>query len=255
MLYIREERKENRLIRRLMIGVLFLALMTALIVGAVIHFQTVRAEQTLIEFNKAMADGRYADVVTLYRQTRDRTLAESPLDRNTAHYKEALIVMEAETTSGLDAIESSLVNGLPLSEREIAMAEGLAELSAARLITCLRNLSKDFLFARTERAVVDLAFSQLGSLGNISQGVVGIADEFDRMDEIRTKAADSVKDLADGRYWAAWEGCQALLSLNDLGAFTREQILLLTERCKVEMFEPLLQNALTLMNGGRYLSA
>jgi hypothetical protein len=255
MLFVREEREENRLIRRIMISILFLALIAALAVGAVIHFRTVRAEQTLTDFSQAMADGRYADVVALYRQTRDRALADSPLDRNTAFYQEALTVMEAETSISLDLIESKLTGGLPLSEQEIAMAEGLAEMSAARLITCLRNLSKDYLFGRKERAVVDLAFEQTSTLGNISQGVVGIAAEFDRMDEIRAEAADSVKDLDEGRYWAAWDGCQALLALGDLGAFTREQILLLAERCKEEMYEPLLNSALTLMSGGRYLSA
>lgn len=255
MLYVREERQENRLIRRLMITVLFLALLAALAVGLVIHFRTVRAEQTLADFDKAMADGRYEDVVTLYRQTREKAQADSPLDRNTALYKEALTVMETETNAALDAIESRLAGGMPLSEQEIAMAEGLAELSAARLITCLRNLSKDYLFARTERVVVDLAFAQLGSLRNIRQGVAGIDAEFERMDDLRTDAAGAVNDLDEGRYWAAWDGCQALLARDDLGAFTREQILLLAGRCKEEMYDPLLQHALSLMNGGRYLSA
>lgn len=255
MLHITEEKGESRLIRRLVISVLFLALIAALAIGIWLHSQTKRAERVLADFTTALADGQYTDVMALYRQTREKALTDSPLDQQTELYQETLAAMEAETGAIISAIEQQLQNGQMLSKEDRAMAEGLAELSAARLINCLRNLSKDYLFARTDRSVVESAFAQIGSLTNISQGVAGIADELDRMGEIRGAVAATEQHLAAGQYWIAWEQCQLLLSNQESGAFAREQLLLLAERCKADMYEPLLQEALLLMDGGRYISA
>ena len=250
---IQEDEVKRPLFRSVLIGLMVLALLVAVPVGLILHVRTLRAEQSLEQFEKAMSEGRYGEAVSVYRSVREKALADGA-DPD-SFYRSALEAMEQETGSVLDRIEQKLANGVVLSHEEIALAEGLEELSASRLITAMRALGRRFLLMEIDRAALDLAFDQLENLANVRQGVSGLSGEFDRIEALRPLSAAAAADLAAGRYWASWEGWQQLLSQDDLGSFAREQLLLLAENCRNEMYEPLMEAVRRQMSGGRYLSA
>jgi hypothetical protein len=252
---IQEEEVQRPLFRRILIGLLTLALLVSVPVGLVLHVRTLRAEQALEQFDAAMEAGRFGEAVSVYRSVREKALADGADADPDSFYRSALDAMERQSGAVLSQIEHKLDRGIALSSEEITLAEGLEELSASRLITALRALGRRFLLMEIERGTLDLAFSQLENLANVRQGVSGLSDEFNRMEALRPQAAQAAADLAAGRYWASWEAWQQLLAQGDLGGFTREQLLEQAENCQKMMYAPLMDHVRTLMDGGRYLSA
>jgi hypothetical protein len=254
-LYIRETRQESPLLRRLMIGLLLPVLLVSLVIGALIHWNGRKAEGILDDFQLAMQQGRYRDGVELYRQARDRELGGGLFDRNQALYSQAVAAMEQQTDAALDEIVRKLSAGQMLGADEIRLAEEMAELSAARLITRLRGLCREYLFGQIERFVLEQAFGQLGSLSGISQGVGSLPAEFDAMAAARPIMSAANAHLAAGDFWPAYRGYQELLEEADWSGFIREQALVQQEQCRQLMYTPLLDEAMALLDGGRLLSA
>ncbi len=255
LIFTSQEKSEKSWPRRILVGLMASVLVASLVIGSVIYLRHARAEQVLTSFQSALDEGSYNEVIELYRMVREKALVDDPLDRNAERFREALGVMEKTTGEMLLDIEGKLTAGQVLAEEEIRLVENLAELSAARMITRLRTIARDYLFGRVGRAVVDRAFTQIGSLENISQGVAGLPDEFDQMEALRLDAALSVSHLEQHQYWTAWEICEKLLAAEEAGPFVREQLLLYQQQCRDEMYQPLLEEALRRVEGGRYLSA
>lgn len=249
------EKSESPWLRRFFIGVLCLALIGSLITGAVLYLKNEKAESALESFQQALDEGSYETAVTLYRQVREKALSVHSVSAHAAQYQTVLTDMDQMIKEKLDGIEKRLTEGNPLSDQDVALVSGLAELSAAPMIACLRALAHDYLFSEVDLAVVSRAFSSLSELDNISQGVAGISEEFDQMATIRLDAAKANENLEKEHYWAAWAGYQALLETEGLGPFTKEQIRLQMEQCKEIMYQPLLDEAEKYIKGGRYLSA
>ena len=255
-LYIqKEEQSENPLARRILIAVLLTVLAAALIIGVMLYLNGQKADQVLADFEAAMAGGRFADAVDLYRQAQEKALATGPLDRNQAQYQQALSAMEEQTAARLRQIQDKLLKQENLTTQDVSLAGDLAELSASRLITWLRGLCHDYLFGIIGRPVLEHAFSQLAGLRNISQAVQALPGEFDQLAAAQPILIEAGRHLADGEYWAAYDLYKALADDDSTVGYVLDQTLLLLEQCKSEMYQPLLAAAKSLMDGGRYLSA
>ena len=187
-LYIqKEDQSENPLARRILIIALLTVLAAALVIGLMLYTSGQKADRVLADFEAAMAGGRFADAVDLYRQAQEKALATGPLDRNQTQYQQALGVMEEQTAARLLQIQDKLLKLENLTDQDISLAGDLAELSASRLITWLRGLCHDYLFGVIGRPVLEHAFSQLAGLRNISQAVQALPDEFDQLEAAQPK--------------------------------------------------------------------
>lgn len=254
--YIEDTKSGKRtLFHRIMVVLLSVALLAAVGIGSILHIRSIQASQALDTFNQALADGRYSEALSVYRMVREKSVEGAFLDHNEAMYGQSLQNMEAQTEKLLDLAESKLRAGDRLNQSEIERLEGLAELTASRLISVIHDLFRDYLFDRTERFVVARALTQLGEMKNIQQGVSGLEEELEQVVLIRQSVAKAEEDLNNGRFWSSYQIWSDLLEHDDLGSFTREQIQLASERCRKAMYDPLLKEATTLMQGGRYLSA
>ncbi len=253
--YVKEDQVENKLLRRLVILVLSLALVLFGVVALLIWRQSEKSATILADFNQAIAEEDYPAAMVAYRKAKELALADQLPAGQQALFQEALSAVEAKTSQLLAEVEEKIRQGKPVSQPEQMLIEGLGELSAARLITLLRELTRDYLHGKVSLQLVQTALTRVGTLENIAQGVHGLAEELSQMTQLRSLVARINSELDQQDYWQAWADCQEWTDLADLGPFTKDQLQQLTRRCQSEMYEPLLAQARQKIAGGRYISA
>lgn len=256
-LYIEDDKhgSEVPLLRKLLIFLLLVGLLASLAVGGYLFLNNQQASKVLDAFYVAMADGQYGEAVDLYREVQEKAMAAGPLDQNQEKYTEALAAMEKQVLDELLDLEKKLVRQEMLTEQESSLAEDLAELSASSLISWLRGLCGDYLFGIIDRPLLEHAFAQVGHLPNVNQAVKSLPEEFDRMTAARPMLIEAQDALAAQEYWTAYTRVSGIVADDALTGFVRDQSLTLLEQCKSDMYNPLLDDARSLMEGGRFLSA
>lgn len=254
-LYIRDDQPGNPILRRALIILLTLALICGGVVGYYILAGEQRAATILSDFNQALADERYPDAIELYRVAQAKALTDSWVEQYKDKYQYALSEMERITGERVTGIQDSLLGSLRLTPSELAFAQDMAEASAVRLVSFLRNLCSSYLDGEISLSVLENAFSQLAGLTNLKETVGGLPGQFSQMTAAQPLMIEAAALLESEAYWSAWQIYTDLLSDSQMAGFVHEQARLRLAGCETAMYQPLLDQALALMAGGRYLSA
>ena len=240
---------------RILVVLLLLALIGFLLVGGFLVSGQRQVDTILASFEEALAKADYSQAMNLYRLAQDKALADGWLDRHQEKYRQALTAMEKLSNERLDQIEYRLGQGRRLTKAELEFASNMAEISAVRLISFLRNLCVDYLRGTQSYVVVKSAFDQLAGFDNLKHAIGHLPAEFDQMTAARPMIKSALSSLADEDYWDAWHQFNDLTQDPAQTGFVYEQLLLLRSDCESAMYEPLLAAARNLMAGGRYMSA
>ena len=130
---------------RILVVLLLLALLGFLLVGGFLMFGQRQVDTILTAFEEALEKADYSQAMNLYRLAQDKALADGWLDRHQEKYRKALTAMEKLSNERLDRIEYRLGQGKRLTKTELEFSSQMAEISATRLISFLRNLCVDYL--------------------------------------------------------------------------------------------------------------
>lgn len=254
-LYIQEESNENPLFRKILIALLLVALISGVVAGTLISLRSVNMEQKQADFEAALTQRDYDTAIMIYRQIKEKATDTRQSDRERERYIQALNAINGLADERIADIEVKIQSGFELEQNEIALIDGLSELAASRMITQIRDISRQYLVGETDRKRVDHAFEQLGSIDAIAQGVAQIPQELDEMGQIRSQVAQAVRSIEQQDFWTGYAAINDLLNTDGPGPFAREQLTVLLENCQSVMYAPLIDEATQLMEGGRYLSA
>ncbi len=240
---------------RILVVLLLLALLGFLLVGGFLMFGQRQVDTILTAFEEALEKADYSQAMNLYRLAQDKALADGWLDRHQEKYRKALTAMEKLSNERLDRIEYRLGQGKRLTKTELEFSSQMAEISATRLISFLRNLCVDYLRGTQSFFVVRNAFDQLANFDNLKHAIGHLPAEFDQMTVVQPMIKSALSSWAAGDYWDAWQQFNNLTKDPAQTGFVYDQLLLMQSECESTMYEPLLMAARNLMEGGRYMSA
>lgn len=258
-LYINQPSRPDGRFRRLLISLLLLSLLGGLAIGAWILVGNRQSEAVLNDFRQALSEQRAADAVALYRHAQELSRSENPLQRNQQVYAAAAEQMASQVDGMLDDMQLRLRGGKALGADQIALIEGLAEMTAADMTAWLRGLGSDYLYGRIERPVLDQAFAQLSALANIRPGLGDLPLEFENMAKARPFLMEAMDLLEQGEYWDAHkilnEPSEILKTTAAASPVVAEALNHSLAEIRRQMLPPLLREAESLLLGGRYQSA
>lgn len=253
--FIREDSANSQLPRKLLAGLLILALIAGIVVGIYIMTGNIQADDVQADFELALAEDRYDEAITLYRLTQEKSLTSGVLDQQQKTFQSVLAAMEKVTGERLQLMENQLLASGQLAAKDIVFAEKMAEVSAVRLISFMRRLCIDHMDGKIDRSVLVNAFGQLASLKNLNDAIGQLPAEFDQMTQVQPQMIKALADLKALDYWQSWQGFADILTDDSLKGFVQDQARLRQLECEQAMYQPLLADAELLMAGGRYLSA
>lgn len=254
-LYIQEDKSVSPILRRLLIILLTLALIGGSAVGYYIMVGERRAATILDDFQQALAEEQYTAAIELYRLTQAKALTDSWVEQYKDKYQSALQAMEIQISDRVTAIQAKLSANRRLTDAELSFAEDMAEASAVRLISFLRKICTDYLDGQVERRTLENAFGQLAGLTNLKETIGNLPSQFDSMTAAQPQIISASADLADRRYWEAWQIYHDLAADDKMTGFVQDLSRQRLAYCEQVMYQPLLEQARLLMTGGRYLSA
>lgn len=253
--YIRNDSANSQLLRKLLIGLLILALLAGVVIGVYILTGNRQADDVLADFELALTENRYEDAISLYRLTQEKSLTSGVLDQQQKTFQAVLAAMEKAAGERLQLIETQLLANGQLKATDIVFAEKMAEVSAVRLISFMRQLCIDYMDGKLDRAILVNAFGQLASLKNLNDAIGQLPSEFDQMTQVQPQMIKAMADLQALEYWQSWQGFADIIADENLKGFVQDQARLRQIECEQAMHKPLLDDAELLMAGGRYLSA
>ena len=254
-LYIYDEPKSHPWVRRFLILALFLALVAGLVTGAYM-IRTERSLARAVEaYEAALADHDYQTAVSLYRQAQERALGTGPLQTQAERHKQVMQEIEAVTQAHLDTVMVKMRSGQRLSEQDIDFIAKMEEVTAVHIAQEVRRMAAGFVAGDVSRLALERVFEQLADLDNLRPAIGGLPDQLPQMIQAEPAISRARAAIADGEYWTAHDIYLQVLEDDELSGFVHEQTRLWLEACEADMYEPLMRQAETLMEGGRYLSA
>ncbi len=253
--YIFDEQPGSLLLRKILTVLLALALIASIVTAVIILSGRNQVDQVLERFETALADQDYDTALSIYRETQEHALSDSWLDRNQDDFEQALVEMDRLIEDRLNLIESGLSELADLTSDDLAFIEDMAETTAVHLITYLRGLCRGYLQGQQTIEVVTAAFDQVVRLDNVNTVIGSLPDQFDQMTLAQPTVMAAIQAFEQENYWDSWDDYTRLLDDAQYDGFVHDEALALRSALQAAMYQPLMDEASALMDGGRFLSA
>ena len=254
-IYIHEEQTRHSWVRRVLVLTLFLALAAGLAAGAYLIRTEQSIERAVETYEAALADHDYQEALSLYRRAQERALASGPLQQHNERHQQVMQEIEAITQSQIDDVLVKMRSGQMLTEQEIAFVADMEEVTAVHIVQEVRRMAAGFVAGDVSRPALERVFEQLAALDNLRPAIGSLPDQMDQMIMAEPYISKARTAIDEGDYWTAHELYMEVLDDDTMGVFVHEQTQLWIEACEAQMYDPLIQIAETLKEGGRYLSA
>lgn len=232
-----------------------LALAASLLVGLYITFNQQKADQTIQGYLAAVAEGDYDQAVDLYRTVQEKALTAGISQKQQNLYQSALDTIEGDVDQRLSEIENTINQAVSPDAKQLAFAEGMAELSGVRLIAYIRERCQAYLTGTISLTQLQPVLDNLLALSNVQPTLGDLGQQVTGM-TAAIPAVSAAEQLTLSQSWhdayAAWEN---LAGTADMVRFVQDFALQRQDQCRKDMYQPLLEQAQQAMTGGRYVTA
>ncbi len=254
-LYINDDQPRHRWLRRLLTTLLILVLMAGLLVGGWFLVQERRFDQYVSDYRAALDQGDFETAVQKYRNAQEKALTPGPIERFGERYRDIMVEIESLTMQRIDLIQNKMLAGQSLSSDDLQFAEMMGEVTAVHLVAGLRDMASRYLTSDISRPVLQRAFSQLAGLPNLETAVGTLPDQLPQMTEAAPMVSKAKQAQQNQDFWTAWAIYHDIVANPEWAGFVHEQTQLYIDDCRDEMYQPLMDDAKALMEGGRYQTA
>lgn len=254
-LYITNDQPRRRWMRRLLTTLLIMVLAAGLLVGGWFLLQERRFDQYVSDYRAALDQGDFETAVDQYRSIQEKALTPGPIEQYSERYQDIMTEIETLTMQRLDLIHNKLLAGQDLSADDLQFAEAMGEVTAVHLVADLRDMASRYLTSSISRPVLQKAFNQLADLPNLEAAVGTLPDQLPQMTDAATRVSEARQAQQEEDFWTAWTIYHEIIETTEWSGFVHEQTQLYIDDCRDEMYQPLLDEALAQMEGGRYQTA
>ena len=236
---------------------ILLSAVALLVIVTSLLFLLGRKERSDIErgFATALGEKQYGLAMQRYHAVQMGATDLSLSDDERARKKLLQDQMESYAFKLIDQISGSVLSGAELSADEEDLLEGLAELSAARILPLLREKSEELLDGKLspERWEALLStFSKPSNLRSVTEGLLEQKDCLCASIAVFAEAADIEKG---GDWQLAWSSWQRISDNKENCRFVREYAGYHLRAYQEREYSHLLDLAGTMVRASRYVSA
>lgn len=203
---------ENRLLRRILIVVGLIAILTTVILLTFFYRYNREMDEISRQFEKNLETQNYQAALTSYREIQERKIATGSMETNT---KEARILaaMEEIVESKVKVIEDRIRNERYTPDAmDRVFLEQMGEVTGTILSRWMNELCLEFIQGEIERPTLQFIFDQISSLSNVAAAAEPLQKQFDDM-EIVSGDIQAAEDLlleeeyieAVNKYQSVWD--------------------------------------------------
>lgn len=254
-LYLRQTKKPRRAWQRLAIAGIVLLVAVGMVL-LVWNLQLKRqADNLASHFASALSSKHYTEAIDVYRETQALAVQPQKNNQQAVLYRDVLNAMEAQLDQHLQGVETNLLSNRQLNADEIALVQGLGEVSSLRLSRFAREVARDYLTGQKDFRTTALVIGQLKQFDNLRDELVALDKQLLDLQVARPAIISAEQLLADRAWLAAREAFLALAEQEGQATFVLDYVRLRQQDCEAALYQPLLTEALDLLAQNRTFTA
>lgn len=254
-LYLRQTKKPLRAWQRLLITGLVLVTVVGLLL-LVWNLQRHRqADELAGRFEAALGAQQYADALVVYREAQALAVQPGQDDQQSGLYRNVLTAMETQLDQQLSGVEAHLLSNLQLNDDEIALIQGLGEVSSLRLLRFTREIARQYLTGAQDYRTTSLVIGQLKQFDNLRDELASLDKQLAGLQAVRPAVISAEQLMSEQAWLAARKAFLTLAEQEDQVPFVLDYVRQRQQDCETALYDPLLSEALALIEQNRTFTA
>lgn len=253
--YIGAENNSRVRFKRILALLMVLALLAAAAVGVYYWQREKLRTETLDSYLTAIEKQDFEEAISLYRSVREKALANDPSLQGNDSASIMLRQIEDDINSRLELLFSQINDNEEPDPDQLAFAEGMAEIAGVKVIDFINEQLTVYLNGEMNISQIRRRVGPLLSLSNVQPVMSDISEQLDIMAKAVPLVIDAQNKLQEEQWYQAHDAWTAITTRDDIGSFAVEYAYRNLEATEQEMLTPLLADADTSIDGGRFVTA